>query len=148
MARSSQNIGKEIIAGSADALTQSVIPLTAEAVRKMCKVASGEESFEDAVKDMQKSVVDVAVTGAGIRLTQDIAKLTNHSGTAQIITVALMVKESAIKYVNGEIDGEEFIEEVGEKGAVMVTGMIGGAVGREIGTMIGSIQRWEGPQAE
>lgn len=139
LARSSQNIGKEIIAGSADALTQSVIPLTAEAVRKMCKVASGEESFEDAVKDMQKSVVDVAVTGAGIRLTQDIAKLTNHSGTAQIITVALMVKESAIKYVNGEIDGEEFIEEVGEKGAVMVTGMIGGAVGREIGTMIGSI---------
>ena len=43
-----------------------------------------------------------------------------------------------MKYINGEIDGQEFVEQVGVKGASMVAGMIGGQVGGELGGIIGA----------
>lgn len=150
--RTAENIGKEFATGAKDTLINSAIPLTAEAVRKLCKVANGEESLGDAAKDMGKVVVDVAVAGGSNKLLLDVvnsqlrnsknpvfSKLANSNEVAQIITVAMIVKESAVKYINGEIDGKEFIEEVGVKGATMVAGMIGGSVGREIGTFVGGI---------
>lgn len=140
------------VTGATDVLVNSVIPLTAEAVRKLCKVANGEESLGDAAKEMGKVVVDVAVTGGTNKLVLDVinskvgksknalfSKLANSNEVAQIITVAMIVKESAVKYINGEIDGKEFIEEVGVKGTTMVAGMIGGSIGGEIGTILGGI---------
>lgn len=151
-ARTAKNVGKEFITGAKDTLIKSVIPLTAEAVRKLCKVANGEESLGDATKEMGKIVVDVAVAGGKNQLLLDVVnsqlhnsknaafkKLANSNGVAQIITVATIVQESAVKYINGEIDGKEFIEEVGVKGATMVAGMIGGTVGGEIGAILGGI---------
>jgi hypothetical protein len=140
------------VTGATDTLVKSVIPLTAEAVRKLCKVANGEESLGDAAEEMGKVVVDVAVAGGTNKLLLDVvnsqlrnsknavfSKLANSNEVAQIITVAVIVKESAVKYINGEIDGKEFIEEVGVKGASMVAGMIGGSIGGEIGVILGGI---------
>lgn len=118
----------------------------------MLKIYNGEESLGDAAKEMSKVVVDVAVTGGTNKLVLDVinskvgksknalfSKLANSNEVAQIITVAMIVKESAVKYINGEIDGKEFIEEVGVKGTTMVAGMIGGSIGGEIGTILGGI---------
>jgi hypothetical protein len=44
-----------------------------------------------------------------------------------------------VKYVNGEISGQEFINEIGTKGTNMVVGMIGGEIGGEIGMLIGGV---------
>ena len=150
-ARTAKNMGGEFVTGAKDTLVDSAIPLTAEAVRKMVKVAQGEESFTDAAKDMGKITVDVAVTGGTNKLLVDVvsSQLANSKNVvlkeiaasnevAQIIAVAAIVKDSAVKYINGEIDGKEFIEEVGEKGTTMVAGMIGGQVGKEIGAIIGA----------
>lgn len=150
--RTVENIGKEFATGAKDTLVKSAIPLTAEAVRKLCKVANGEESLGDAAKEMGKVVVDVAVAGGTNKLVLDVvnsqlrnsknavfSKLANSNQVAQIVTVAMIVKESAVKYINGEIDGKEFIEEVGVKGATMVAGMIGGSIGGEIGAILGGI---------
>lgn len=150
--RTTKNIGKEFTTGAKDTLVKSVIPLTAEAVRKLCKVASGEESLGDAAKEMGKAVVDIAVAGGTNKLLLDVvnsqlrnsknavfSKFANSNEVAQIVTVAIIVKESAVKYINGEIDGNEFIEEVGVKGATMAAGMIGGSVGGEIGAILGGI---------
>lgn len=147
-----KSAGGSFVTGATDTLVKSAIPLTAEAVRKLCKVASGEETLKEATKDMGKVVVDVAVAGGTNKLLLDvvnsqmrnskntvIAKLGNSNGVAQIITVAVIVQESAVKYINGEIDGKEFIEEVGVKGATMVAGMIGGSIGGEIGAILGGI---------
>lgn len=150
--RTVENIGKEFATGAKDTLVKLAIPLTAEAVRKLCKVANGEESLGDAAKEMGKVVVDVAVAGGTNKLVLDVvnsqlrnsknavfSKLANSNQVAQIVTVAMIVKESAVKYINGEIDGKEFIEEVGVKGATMVAGMIGGSIGGEIGAILGGI---------
>lgn len=150
-ARTAENIGSEFVVGATDALAASVIPLTVEAVDKLCKVASGEKTLKEAAKDMGHAVVDVSVIGGTNQLLGDvlvhmqhsknpyISQVANSSEIAKIVTVALVVKDSAAKYLNGEIDGKEFIEEVGEKGTMMVAGMIGGTVGREIGTWIGGV---------
>ena len=57
----------------------------------------------------------------------------------------MIIGESIIKFVNGEIDGKEFFEEIGEKGVIAMASAIGGAVGEMlvpipvVGAFIGSI---------
>lgn len=149
--QSTKNVGKEFITGATDTVINAAIPLTTEAVRKMIQVAEGKVSAKNAAKDMGKITVDVAVTGGTNRLLVDAltSTMTNSNShllksvaesneVGKLIAVAAIVKESAVRYVNGEIDGKEFIEEVGEKGASMVAGMIGGQIGKEIGGLIGA----------
>lgn len=149
--RAVQNAGREFVRGATDTLVNSAIPLTAEAARRLIDVAQGKESFNDAAKEMAKTTANVAIVGGTNKLLVDVvsSRLANSSSTAlrsiagsnqvaQIIAVAAIVQESAIRYINGEIDGKEFIDEVGIKGATMVAGMIGGQVGREIGGIIGA----------
>lgn len=146
-----ENAGKEFVAGAKDTVIGSVIPLTTEAIRKLINVAQGKESLEEAAKDMGKITVNVAVVGGTNKLLVDIASsqlqnskssilrnIAGSNGVSQIVSVAAIVQESAIKYINGEISGTEFIEEVGIKGTTMVAGMIGGQIGRELGGIIGA----------
>lgn len=150
--KTAENAGREFIAGSKDMLIDSAIPLTAEAVRRMVHVVQGDESLEDAVKGMAKTTMDIAVAGGSKRLIKDVVSaqleanksaalqsVLNSSHLSQILSVSMIVKESAVRYINGEINETEFFEEVGEKGTSMVAGMIGGQVGREIGEIVGSI---------
>lgn len=151
-ARTAKNIGTEFGEGAKDALIGAAIPLMSEAVIKMVDVARGKETMGDAAKDMGKTTLNVAVAGGNNRLLLDVVtnQLKNSSNAVlkefaqsnavgQIVAVASIVKDSAVRYINGEIDGKEFVEEVGEKGVVMTAGMIGGQVGRELGTLIGGV---------
>lgn len=150
--RTAENIGKEFTVGAKDSLINSAIPLTVEAISKLCKVANGEENLGDATKEMSKVVVDVAIVGGSSRLVLDAVKLqlskskneiflklANGNIVAQLVTVSMIVKESAVRYINGEIDEKEFIDEVGIKGASMVAAIIGGTAGGEIGAIIGGV---------
>lgn len=150
--RTVQNMGSEFAAGASDTLVNSVIPLTSEAVRKLCEVASGEKSLKEAADEMGKITFNTAAVGGANRLISDavnaqlrnsgnaaLSGLANSSGAAQIVAVAMIVQESAMQYLNGEISGEQFVEQVGQKGASMVAGMIGGEIGSEIGAMIGGV---------
>lgn len=150
--KTAQNIGNEFVSGATDTLVNSVIPLTAEAVRKMIHAAQGKQSLEEAASDIGKAAVNVAVAGGVNKLLADVISaqtnsnqskilnnIVNSGEFSKIIAVATIVQESAAKYINGEITGEEFVEEVGEKGISMVAGMIGGQVGQEIGGIIGAI---------
>lgn len=149
--RAAQKAGQEFVTGATNTLVNSAIPLMTEAVRKLIDVAQGKESLSDAAKEMGKTTVKVAVAGGTNKLLVNVLssqmsnsgsavlrEIAGSSPMAQIIAVAAIVQESAVKYINGEIDGEEFIDEVGVKGATMVAGMIGGQVGREIGGIIGA----------
>ncbi len=151
-ARTLKNAGNEFASGAKDTLVASTIPLAAESVRKLINVAQGKESLEDAAKDMGKTTVNIAVAGGTNKLLVDVVsvELSNSSSAVlqniassnevgQIIAVAAIVQETAVKYINGEIDEKEFIEQVGEKGTTMVAGMIGGEIGKEIGGIIGGV---------
>lgn len=147
--RTAENMGKEFAVGARDTLIKSAISLSVEAINNMCKVASGEISIEEASESIGKSVVKQAVIGGTDKLKKDIMyaqmsknkilyNLANSNKVNQIVMVASIVKDSAIRYVNGEIDEEQFIKEIGEKGTTMVVSMIGGEIGRLIGASIGT----------
>ena len=51
----------------------------------------------------------------------------------------MIVNEAAIKYLNGEIDSNEFVNEIGVKGVTLLGGLIGGSLGSELGTILGAI---------
>lgn len=141
-----KNVTPEVYAGAANALYNNVIPLTSRAVDNMCQAAIGEITLKEAVVNVSKDAVDIAVLGSTTQIAKDFFKNSNYAilqnvvesnKLAQMVQVALIVKDSAIKYINGEITGEEFIEEVGAKGTKMVAGLIGAEIGKELGTVIG-----------
>lgn len=134
--RTAKNIGDEFTLGAKNALVESVIPLTADTVHNICQVFKGDKSLSEAGKGIGKGVVKVAVCGGRNQLLSDII---GQNEWAQIVQVSTIVKDSAIKYVNGEIDGKEFVSEIGVKGGTMVASMVGGSVGRELGLFIGAI---------
>lgn len=151
-ARTGQNMGKEFLTGAKDTLANSAIPLTVEAVNKLIQVAQGKEKFDEAAKDMAKTTINIAVAGGANRVAIDffssqfansnsviLKNIAGKNQVGQIVAVALIVQESALQYINGDIDGKEFIQQVGTKGTTMVAGMIGGQVGREIGGIIGGV---------
>lgn len=142
--KNAQNIGNEFVSGAKDMLVESSISLTVEAVHQMIEVANGKKNAGDAVKEMGKITVDVAVIGGTDRLLKNATKsalkgIATDNDVVQIIEVAKIVQESAVKYINGEINEKEFIEGVGKKGATMVARMIGGQIGKEIGGLVGGI---------
>ena len=120
--------------GAKNALIDSTIPLVVESVNNLIQVAKGEKEFKEAACDVGKTALEIAVTG-GVNKMIDLIP---EGHMKQIVNVAVIVKDSAFKYLNGEITGHEFIEEVGVKGAQMAAGIIAGEVGKEIGLIVGS----------
>ena len=152
VAKTTENIVKEGSAGAVNNVYNNVIPLTREAVDVMCRTALGEYTLQEAGGHIAKRTTEVAVVGGAKQLAEDmlsrqiqnnpdglLSKLVTSPQYNQIIQVALVVKDSAIEYLNGNITGEQFIERVGQDGTKMVVGMIGGQVGKEIGGIIGTI---------
>lgn len=150
--RTAQNAGKEFAAGAKDTLINSAVPLTMEAVNKMIKVAQGEESFGEAVKDMGEITADVAIAGGTNKLLVNtvaaqmknsgsavLKKIAGSNQVAQIIAVTAIIQKSLVKYINSEIDGKEFVQDVGEKGAILLVGMVAGAPGGILGAVIATM---------
>jgi hypothetical protein len=115
----------------------------------MVKVAQGDEQFDDAAKDMGKMTLQIAAVG---ELNHNLQKLLanssneflNHlavdsSSLNSMIAAAVIVTESAGKYINGEIDSDQFMIEVGEKGAVMIAGVFGAEAGGILGEAVGTL---------
>lgn len=148
--RTMENAGKEFVGGATDAVVNSVIPLSVEAVRKMFQVAQRKKTINEVTEEMGEIALDVAVTGGtAVLLNTAITDMTTNSKNkflnkiaennevGMIIAAAAIVKESVVKYINGEINGEEFIEEASEKGLTIAMGMLGGQIGKRIGGLIG-----------
>jgi len=141
--------GKKFAQGSREALASSVIPLTAEAVRNLCQVASGDLKAKDAAKRMGKLTVEVAVAGGTKRIMVDgvstilkqshntaLRSLAGSNELTQIIVLGIIVKDSALQYLDGQIDGSQFLERVKDEGTVLMASTIGAAVGGTMGTVL------------
>jgi hypothetical protein len=158
VARAAAKVGSEFTSGAVDTLRAGAIPLMVEGVRNLCLVAQGEKDFETAAKEMGKLTVEVAAAGGTVQVLSSGVKsalesssnsvlkgLANSNQVTQVITIALVVKDSVVRYVNGEIDGEQFFREIGEKGVGLVSGMMGAAIGQAlipipvVGATIGSM---------
>ena len=115
--RTVNNMGNEFKSGAVNSLELSAIPLMVEGVHNLYLVANGEKKFEEAAKDMGKLTTNIALTGGGRQVittgldntlknksSELLKKIGNSNQVTQIITIALILKDSVIKYVNGEID--------------------------------------------
>lgn len=134
----------EFTAGAADALSTAAISLVICGTQNLVRVASGEIELEEAVKDMAKLGGTVAVSGGAVRalnymlsncensVISEFAK-TNQLGT--VVVVGIMVARAAGKYLDGEIDGAGFFDEIGQEGISLLGGML---ASRTVMAMLGT----------
>lgn len=147
-----KNVANEFMSGAQSTLAASAIPLTVEAVNTLCKVADGEKTIDEASKEIGKNVVDVATVGGCNVLLLDAINsplkncnnplLSNISGAelGQIVAVAMVIKDTAVKYINGEIEEKEFLGEVVTRTTTMaVAATIGQIVGNSIAPGVGGV---------
>ena len=133
-----------------DHAVDTLIPLTTEAVNQMIQVAQGRKDLKEAADSMGRATVDIVVVGGAknaimqaitnqlTNSSNPILKVLPHGYIVQMVDFGLKVQKSAVKYVNGEINGEEFIDEIGVSGSLVVAGMIGNKVGEIVGGIIGT----------
>lgn len=149
--RTAQNMGTEFATGAMDTVAGSAIPLTIEATKQFMLVVQGEKSLEDAAKDVGKDTFDTAVKGGTNKLVVDVATvqlansknavlkdIAKNNQVAELIVAAKIVSDSAMRYINNEIDGERFIDEVKENAAMLLAGKIGTELGGMAGAVAGA----------
>lgn len=145
-----EGMSEEFLSGAQDTLVDSAPLLVTNAVKDMCLVATGDKDFEETIKDNAKIIVNTAVAGGGKRIIADIAKneakllpglekFVESPEFNQMITIGVMVANSGMKFINGEIDGEEMWLEVMQTGATWVASKVGSKFGAGIGAALGSV---------
>lgn len=132
--RTVKNITKEFSDGAVNGIKSSSVFLIANGVKEMCLVASGEKCLDDSVKGMAKTTIEVAATGGMMKVIATGLKGASKSvssGVLGVITVSMMVKDSFIRYINGEIDEKGLADEI------MISGVA--TIGASIGAFAGSV---------
>lgn len=143
-ARTVENIGGLAVDSAKESVENNAMVFVRYGVDHIVDVATGEESLEDAVtgfgtlavetvgKDIAKDFIDTALVNNAL-----YQSLKSSGALGELIQVGTMVAESASRLIDGEITAEEFVLEIGDKGATMVAQMIGGEVGAIVGEIIG-----------
>ena len=143
-ARTAENIGILTVDSAKKSVEDNAMKFVRYGVDHIVDVATGEESLEDAVvdvgaftietvgKDVIKNVADAALVNNAL-----YQSLKNSGALGQLIQVGTIVAESASRLIDGEITADEFMFEIGDKGATMVAQMIGSEVGAVVGEIIG-----------
>lgn len=137
-----------------------IIGGTVSIVQNFFAVAQGEKKLDEVTFDVVKDIgfsgalgYSTAAVGSAIKsgMQQSSSKalqnISNTSVPTLVVNVCLSLGSSIKRYVNNEIDGLEFLEEIGEKGSGMLSaGMMASLgqiaipipfVGAAIGGMIG-----------
>lgn len=107
-----KNIGTEALAGAIAAVEASAIPLALDMLGNVVQVCDGKKDTKQATLDISKSVGAVATTGAATKLLKTALKnidsptlqtLLEHNLPAQIISVALLIKDDILGLKNKQI---------------------------------------------
>lgn len=139
---------ENIVGLATDSAKESVANHGMEFVRygvdHIIDIACRNENLQDAVIDVGVFTVktvgkDVAKDVANVALVNNplYQSLKNSGVLGELIQVGTMVAESASRLIDGEITAEEFMFEIGDKGATMVAQMVAGEVGAVVGEIIG-----------
>jgi hypothetical protein len=156
-------IAKEIIknsnkAGLEQAKYGAVIGGSISIIKNLVAVVKDEKDPKDAILDVAKDTGSAAVSsyttgsiGSVIKGVMQNAKkettriLSKTNLPATIVTVTLEAGKTLAKYIKGEIDGVQCLEELGEKGTGMVASALFATIGQlaipipVIGGMIGGM---------
>ena len=98
------------------------------AVENLVAIVNEEKDFSDAIVDTAGTVAGIAATGA-----LDELFFGGNGVVPEVVAVACVMKDSFMKYLNDEINGEEFVQEIAQKGVPLLAGkLVGIATGGNI----------------
>lgn len=132
-ARTTVNATKEFSKGAADALAESAVILMADGTRHLINLAQGKEDIEDAAKSAAMTTAGVAVAGGTNRLISDVLGQSSNKLLSSVVksghfnkmvSVAMIITNSAVKYINGETSSEGFMLEITTNGLAIVSSLI------------------------
>lgn len=143
-------------AGKEQAKAGAIISGVVSCSKNMVAIIRGEKDLKDATIDLSKDITKGAGTSYGIAAsgtalksvmqTSNISMVKTLSKTnmpALIATTTVQVGSSLKKYIKGDINELELMEELGEKGTGMMAASMGAAVGTAIfpgvGTVVGAM---------
>lgn len=117
-----------IIDAGVDAVKNAEIEILFLGVQNLVAAINDEKTGGEAVRDTVGAVGGIATTG----MIDEV--VFGGTGVApQIVAVALIMKDSFMKYLNNEIDEQEFVNEVAQKGIPLLAGkLVGIATGGNI----------------
>lgn len=142
--RTVENIGGLAVNSAKESIANNAMKFMRYGVDHIVDIACENESFDDAVadigafafetvsKDVAADVIDAALVNNAF-----YQSLKNSGALGELIQVGTIIAESTSKLIDGEITAEEFVLEIGDRGATMVAQMIGGEVGAVVGEIIG-----------
>lgn len=145
-------------AGIETAESAMVIGGSVSVVKNMVAVIKGEEDPEDAVKIIAKDTASSAVMGYGTGFagtavkgamqnasSENIRVLANTNLSGTLVAVSVAATKTLKRYFDGEIDGVECFEELGEQGTGMLSSAMFATIGQAaipipvVGGMIGGM---------
>lgn len=159
--RTAENIGGLATDSAKESVANHEMDFVRYGVNHIVDIACGNENLKDAVVDMGTFTVKTVAKDVSKTVGKDVSKdvkdvidvalennklyqslkskqsLKNNSELRKLIQVGTMVAESASRLIDGEITAEEFVLEIGDKGATMVAQMVAGEVGAIVGEIIG-----------
>lgn len=153
-----KNVGMVFSKGALEATGGAVIPLTIASVQNLCLIAQGEKDLKAATEDMAKLTTSIIVVGGTEKVViTGVNSIMRNSGNeilksvgtsnmvGEVVIVAYMIKDSTIRFINGEIDCAQYFSEFSQKGGELISNAIGALAGQVlipipmIGAFVGSL---------
>ncbi len=132
-------------AGVQTAETSAIIGGSVSIVKNIVAVCKGEEEAGDAVKNVAKDTATTAAVGYGTGFTgaaikgamqnsksQYVRALSKTNVAGTIVAVTVSATKTMARYFNGEIDGVECLETLGEQGTGMIASSMFAVIGQTV----------------
>ena len=149
---------REIRQNISEDLQGAAIPLTIAAVNALVDVAKDEKSLREAgqeiavqagtivatteVQRIGVNVANQALKQSGVQVLKQVA---NANIVAHAVTIGFMVKDSVVSWLDGNLNDEEFVQQVCRTGTLLAAETMGAMIGQAaipiplVGAVIGSV---------
>ena len=118
----------KVLEASVDAVRNAEIEIVFISIQNMMAVINDEKTVSEATVDTAGNVAGIAATGV-----LDELFFSGKGVVPEVVTVACVMKDSFMKYLNDKINEEEFVQEIAQKGVPLLAGkLVGIATGGNI----------------
>lgn len=142
------SVSASALDGATGAIQGAAPLIMANAIADAWKVATGEKSCKQAIKENARMVTDVGMAGAGEALLQEgikqglskgivdpkMVKFMDTPEFGQAVFLGIQVARSGVRYINGEINDKEMATEI----ATITIAYFGGKAGSQLGMALGN----------
>lgn len=137
--------GQEFVSGAKDSIEGATIPLALMVYNHIHAVRHGDETAQDAIREIGKSILSIGTVGGINQVAKTAMAQSDRSwlktfvdGNAipQLWGICIVMSDSVKAFGTGEIDSKEFSKQVIAKSAGLFGGQMAGNIGAGIGSVI------------